>query len=151
MSFSDALIYNPANPHVFNENYFQNTSHVIYKDTTSYFVFRTSTVLCTILSSCSIGFLLYLVAFKTPKYFKSYSRILLIFIFGDVYVICANFICRAVGLDILRNVVVLAIPNLSPSRVVQSQRPFRVVSRLSNSVLYIRLVHNFPFLPHFYL
>jgi hypothetical protein len=97
MSSTEALTYNPENPYIFNEHYFENTSHVIYKETFSYMVLRTSFALSTASSLFLIGLILYLIAFKTSKSFRSYSKALLICALSDIYIILCDFCCQIVG------------------------------------------------------
>lgn len=97
MSFSSDAIYNHNNPYVFNENYFENTSYVIYNKTTAYTIFLASFIASTIFTIFSTGLIAYLVLFKTDKPFKLYSKILLICAILNFYLSLANFCCQAVS------------------------------------------------------
>lgn len=89
--------YNPENPYVFNENYYQNTTHVIYKETTFYYIFRTSFVLSFLLSLLFIGLIVFLVIFKTSKSFKPYSKMLFIVAITDFILALGEFLVQSVS------------------------------------------------------
>jgi hypothetical protein len=98
-------MYNPENPYVLNENYFENTTHVVYKETTAYFIFNTIFNVSAMVSLLSIGLLMFLVIAKTTKSFKSFSHVLFISALADIYVVFGHFLSQTVSL-------VLAIQNI---------------------------------------
>jgi hypothetical protein len=92
----DTLMYNPENPYVFNENYFENTSHIIYKETVSYIIFRASFAFSAILSLCLIGLILRCILVASPEALRPFSKMLFICALVDVYVIVIDFLCQMV-------------------------------------------------------
>lgn len=90
-------MYNPENPYVFNQNYFENTTHLAYNETVLYVFSRVSFALSTVFSVLLIGIVVLLVIFKSPKAFKPYSKVLLICSATDFYVVLANFLCQMVN------------------------------------------------------
>lgn len=97
MSFSNTSTYNPENLYVFNENYYENTTHVVYKNTKFYSVFQTSFALCALFSLVSIGTVFFLVIFKTPKSFKAYSKMLFIYAVIDLYFAMGGLLVKLVS------------------------------------------------------
>lgn len=94
---------NPENPYVFNKDYYENTTHVIYKETIFYYIHRTSFILSALFSFFLIGLIVFLIIFKTPKSFKPYSTMLLIYAITDLYLALGEFLIQPVSFHLNTN------------------------------------------------
>lgn len=91
------VTYNPENPFVFNENYFENITDVGYESANFYLFFHIYFYVCAVLAIFSISMLLYLIIQKTPKSIRPYSKMLLICAITDLYVVFVEVLCQTVS------------------------------------------------------
>lgn len=88
--------YNPNNPYVINDHFFENVNNQSYDQTWTSTLNRLENLLATFLGISSSLLLMYLVLKQTPRQFKDFGRLILLCAALDFIYTVINFLAQLV-------------------------------------------------------
>jgi hypothetical protein len=89
-------VWNSENPYVYNPDYFSNITNRSFKQSTYALFHRLNNLMSAFFGFTVCIVLIYMILRRTPKYFRHYSRMLLLSVISDLYFLFGNFWTQAV-------------------------------------------------------